>query len=76
MFGRRASELMNELTSEEWAWYQAADRVGLIPDWVRQQQLMCVAAGIDPNKLFEEDKPQDMAALYESRKRMYGYGSI
>ncbi len=72
MMGMPWSQLRHTMTSKEWAWYQAADAVGLIPDWVRQQQLMCVAAGIDPEQLFDDGQPQDMAEMYDRRKRLHG----
>ena len=72
LFGVPLGQLKRSLSAEEWSVYQAADRMGLIPDWRRQQELMAVAAGIDPAELFWELAPQDMAKVYEQRKRMYG----
>jgi hypothetical protein len=73
VFGKPWSQLGKEISAAEWAWYQAADRAGMVPDWIRQQQLMCVAAGIDPDTLFKNREPQDMQALYQQRKMMYGH---
>jgi hypothetical protein len=71
-FGIPVGQLKRQLTSTEWAEYQAADNLGMIPDWRRQQELMAVAAGIDPAELFGESRPQDMRRVYERRRAMYG----
>ena len=63
------------MTAVDWAEYQAADAVGLIPDWRRQQELLACAAGIDPIDLFDEREQQDMSALYQQRKAVYGGNS-
>ena len=72
LFGVPLGQLRRSLSAEEWSVYQAADRMGLVPDWRRQQELMAVAANIDPAELFGERAPQDMSEVYEQRKRMHG----
>ncbi len=66
-------QLKRVLSSRDWTEYQAADRVGLVPDWRRQQEIMAVAGNLDPAKLFDdEQQPQDMAEVYQQRKAAYG----
>ena len=59
------------MTSRDWSEYEAADSLGMIPDWREMRDYLFVLAGGNPEQLGEKNT-QDMAALYQKRKSLYG----
>lgn len=74
MLGIPLRAIPKVLTEWEVREYQAADSLGLLPDYKMARYLQCAAANVDPAVL-EPNAPQDMSTLYERRKAMYGRSS-
>lgn len=84
MYGIPVRQLQGQLTAAEFSELMAADLCGLVPDPWQQTGILAATIANTSGKLEQAARPddfipqrrprQDMAALYEQRKRLYGTG--